>query len=45
MENGVQGPHPTIGKQGVSLLPNPSASQASTDAESQLGELGLPKGD
>lgn len=45
MRNGVQGHHATTGKQGVFLLPHPSASQASTGTESSagLGEVGLPK--
>lgn len=45
MENGVYGPQPTTGKQGVSLLSSPFASQASTGAKSHLGEVGFPKGD
>lgn len=47
MRNGVQGHHLTTGKQGVCLLPHPSASQASTGTESSvgLGEVGLPKAD
>lgn len=45
MENEVYVPQRTTGKEGVSLLSSLFASQASTDAKSHLGEVGLLKDD